>query len=111
MKTQAGPFVSPFSRMQPKLGIIAGGGIIPRSLVHHCNITNRQYCLVALSEHAERAYLDGLENLHWSRIGAAGKIIELLKGEGVRELVMVGAVKRPSLLTVVPDLRGLWFLF
>ena len=96
--------------MQHKLGIIAGGGTLPRSLVHHCVETGRAYCLIALVGHAEILHLEGIEFLHWSRIGAAGKIINILKGEEVRDLVMVGPVKRPSLITAMPDIRGLKFL-
>ncbi len=96
--------------MQHKLGIIAGGGTLPRSLVHYCIETGRAYCLVALVGHAEIVQLDGVKFVHWSRIGAAGKIIDILKGEGVRDLVMVGPVKRPSLITAMPDIRGLKFL-
>ena len=96
--------------MQPKLGIIAGGGTLPRSLVQHCLDTGRDYCVIALNGHAETAHLEGVKSLHWSRIGAAGKIIDILKVEEVCELVMVGSVKRPSLVTAMPDLRGLKFL-
>ena len=95
--------------MQRKLGIIAGGGTLPRSLVHHCLETGRAYCLIALVGHAEIVHLEGIKCLHWSRIGAAGKIIDILKGEEVRDLVMVGPVKRPSLMAVMPDTRGLKF--
>ena len=110
MKSSTEPFVSPSSRMQHKLGIIAGGGTLPRSLVHHCLETGRAYCLIALVGHAENVHLEGIKFLHWSRIGAAGKIIDILKGEEVRDLVMVGPVKRPSLLAAMPDIRGLKFL-
>ena len=110
MKSLAEPFVSPSSRMQHKLGIIAGGGTLPRSLVHHCLETGRAYCLIALVGHAEILHLKGIECLHWSRIGAAGKIIDILKDEEVGDLVMVGPVKRPSLMAAMPDIRGLKFL-
>ena len=109
MKSLTEPFVSPSSRMQHKLGIIAGGGTLPRSLVHHCLETGRAYCLIALIGHAETVHLEGINCLHWSRIGAAGKIIDILKGEEVRDLVMVGPVKRPSLVAARPDIRGLKF--
>ena len=96
--------------MQPKLGIIAGGGTMPRSLVNHCLDTGRAYCVVALIGHAEAVHLEGVKSLHWSSIGAAGKIIDILKREEVHDLVMVGPVKRPSLMAAMPDIRGLKFL-
>ncbi len=97
--------------MQPKLGIIAGGGTLTRSLVRHCQDNDRAYCVVALQGHAVSAHLEGVTHLHWSRIGAVANIIDILKEEGVCEMVMIGPVKRPNLLTVVPDLRGLQFLW
>jgi len=96
--------------MQPKLGIIAGGGTLPLALVRHCQEIDRAYCVVALEGHAETRYLGTVPHVQWSRVGAAGNIIQILKEENVQELVMVGPVKRPSMLTVIPDLRGMKFL-
>jgi DUF1009 family protein len=39
----------------------------------------------------------------WIRLGAAGRGIELLREAGVEELVLAGAVRRPSLAALRPD--------
>ncbi len=42
----------------------------------------------------------------WTRVGAADKTITLLRAAGVRDLVMVGGVKRPSLAELQLDWRA-----
>lgn len=96
--------------MQPKLGIIAGGGKLPLSLARYCQDTDRDYCVVALRGHADEKFLSELPNVDWVRIGAAGQIIQRFKDQKVEDLVMVGPVDRPSIIAAVPDLRGLKFL-
>jgi DUF1009 family protein len=44
------------------------------------------------------------------RIGEAGRIIETLKDAGVVDLVMAGGVRRPSLIEIKPDWRGVQLL-
>jgi DUF1009 family protein len=41
------------------------------------------------------------------RVGAAGKILSLLRQHGCRDLVLVGPVRRPSMLDLRPDAEGL----
>lgn len=95
--------------MQHKLGILAGGGSLPRSLADHCQFIGREYFLIAFKGHADESTFIGIPHV-WSRLGAAGKIIKRLKNENVQDLVMVGPVRRPSILTVFPDWRGIKFI-
>jgi DUF1009 family protein len=39
-------------------------------------------------------------------MGAAGRILSLLRGQGCRDVVLVGPVKRPSILDLRPDGEG-----
>ena len=96
--------------MPLKLGIIAGGGPLPRRIAEHCRTTGREYFIVALKSYADRTELDGLA-YEWFRIGAAGKIIKTLRNQNVKSIVMVGSVIRPSILTIFPDWYGIKFLF
>jgi DUF1009 family protein len=41
-----------------------------------------------------------------ARIGAAGRILELLRAQGVREVVLIGTVKRPGFFDLRPDAEG-----
>ena len=96
--------------MQRKLGIIAGGGPLPKYLAEHCQYNGREYFVIALVGNADERILHALP-VEWVRLGAAGKIIQSLKDQNVEEIVMVGAVRRPSILTLFPDWRAISLIF
>jgi len=90
--------------MAGKLGILAGGGALPAQLVEACRLDGRQVFVLAFEGHTDPATIAGVAHA-WIRLGAAGSAFELLKGAGVSELVMAGAITRPSLAEIKPDLR------
>ena len=96
--------------MQRKLGIIAGGGPLPKYLADHCQYNGREYFVIALVGNADERILHALP-VKWVRLGAAGKIIQSLKDQNVEEIVMVGAVRRPSIMALFPDWRAIRLIF
>ena len=88
--------------MQPKLGIIAGGGELPAQIIKHCQSTGRPFFVVALKDQADADILEAVPHA-WVRLGAAGTTLKFLRENEARELVLAGAVKRPSLLALRPD--------
>jgi DUF1009 family protein len=92
-----------------KLGIIAGGGDLPAQIVASCRAAGREFCLLALTGQADPGRL-GADPHAWVRLGAAERIIRLLKDANVKDLVFVGTVRRPSLAALRPDGRALRFL-
>ncbi len=96
--------------MQPKLGIIAGGGDLPAVLIQACRTTQRPCHVLALEGHADRAVIDPSVTQDWVRLGAAGRALELLHGAQVQEVVFAGHVQRPTLRELRPDLRATRFL-
>ena len=90
--------------MAPKLGIIAGSGVLPRKLVEKCRETGRDCFVLAFHGETDPDGLDGVEQL-WSRLGAAAKNFAALRQAGVEELVMAGGLRRPSLAGLRPDWR------
>jgi UDP-2,3-diacylglucosamine hydrolase len=94
--------------MAPKLGIIAGSGLLPKKLVEKCRETGRDCFVLALEGETDPACVDGVEHV-WSRMGAAAKNFAALRQAGVQELVMVGGVRRPSLVGLRPDWRAAQF--
>ncbi|MBO4519665.1 MAG: UDP-2,3-diacylglucosamine diphosphatase LpxI [Alphaproteobacteria bacterium] len=88
--------------MAEKLGIIAGGGALPKQLINHCRKEGRPYALVCLNNFALPETAEGEECL-WCRMGEAGKAISYFKKKDVRQLVMIGGVRRPALLQLRPD--------
>jgi DUF1009 family protein len=87
------------------LGILAGGGELPRRLIAACRDRARPCFVVAFEGQADRATVDGVPH-GWAPLGAAGRVLELLRDAGVHEIVLAGAIRRPSLLTLKPDAKG-----
>jgi DUF1009 family protein len=87
------------------LGILAGGGPLPGRVAAAAAAAGRPVFLVGLEGYAEPAVLAPFSH-DWARLGAAGRILALLRGRGCRDLVLVGPVRRPSLLDLRPDAEG-----
>jgi DUF1009 family protein len=90
--------------MANKLGIVAGGGALPAQLVDACRAQGREVFLLAFEGQTDPDTVAGVAHV-WTRLGAAASAVQILKDAGVRELVMAGAVARPSLAELRPDLR------
>ncbi len=91
--------------MHKKLGIIAGGGAIPRDLIYFCKENKRDYFVIAIEGNADRDLIDETIPHAWIRIGQAGTGFKKLAEEKVEEVVMIGTIKRPTLKDLVPDMR------
>ncbi|MEE2761381.1 MAG: UDP-2,3-diacylglucosamine diphosphatase LpxI [Pseudomonadota bacterium] len=91
--------------MPLKLGILAGGGDLPKRLARLCQTTGRDYFIVAFSEQADADLV--VEAPHeWIALGAGGQILEALRREQVSEVVMAGHIKRPKLSELKLDAYG-----
>lgn len=93
---------------RPTLGIVAGSGDLPRRLIETCRATGRRFFVLALEGEADPAMLGGVSHA-WCRIGAAATGLDLLRANGVGELVLAGGVKRPSVASLRPDWRATKF--
>jgi hypothetical protein len=91
--------------MPPKLGIIAGQGALPARIVETCRKTGREFFVIALEGQTDPAVVTAAPHI-WARLGAAHRAIETLHEARVEEVVLAGAVTRPSLAALRPDLRG-----
>ncbi len=89
----------------PRLGIVAGGGGLPRRLVDACRSAGREVFVLALEGAAEPETVEGVAHA-WCRLGAAARGLALLRQHNVRELVLAGGVARPSLVMLRPDWRA-----
>jgi hypothetical protein len=85
-----------------RLGIIAGSGVLPARLVEACEEQGIDYKIIGLGKETDCVTPD----LH-SRIGSSGKTLRYLREQGIHDVVLIGAVKRPNLFNVWPD----WFSF
>lgn len=90
------------------LGIVAGAGPVPRRLIEVCRHAGRPVCVVAFEGQTDRETVEGVPHL-WTRLGAAGDILDFLRAQGAGDLVLAGPIKRPSLSEVRPDWRAAKF--
>ncbi len=90
-----------------KLGIIAGGGSIPKMLIDECLKQNIDFAVIAIDGNAEKDLLPTDNNIshRWIRIGQAGSGFKFFKDEKVTEVVMIGTIRRPGIFDIVPDIR------
>jgi UDP-2,3-diacylglucosamine hydrolase len=91
--------------MTGRLGIVAGGGGLPRHLIECCRAAGRDIFVLAIEGAAEPETVRGVPHA-WCRIGAAAVGLALLRENNVTELVLAGGIRRPSLLSLRPDWRA-----
>lgn len=90
---------------QRKLGIIAGGGSIPKMLIEHCAAQGRDFFVLAIEGNADKALVTDDIPHQWIRIGQAGTGFKRFAEEKVQDVIMIGTIKRPGFFDLVPDLR------
>ena len=95
--------------MLPKLGILAGGGELPRLLIQTCAQAGRGVFVIAFKGQCDEETVQGVDHA-WVRLGAAGKSIQYLKDNAVAQLVMAGRISRPGISSLMPDARTIKFL-
>lgn len=88
-----------------KLGIIAGGGEIPMLLIQACKDQNIEPFVIGVSGYVS----SDIEIIGRYPVGQAKKIMAAFRRAGVRDLVLIGKVDRPTLWTLKPDLTAILF--
>lgn len=95
--------------LKGKLGILAGGGFLPIRIAERCRADDIEHFVIVFENQGDpKTFRDHPHTV--SRLGAAGGIIKTLRKEGCEQLVMAGAIHRPSAKDVRPDLWGVKFL-
>ncbi|CAK0762823.1 UDP-2,3-diacylglucosamine pyrophosphatase LpxI [uncultured Gammaproteobacteria bacterium] len=95
--------------MPPKLGLLAGGGVLPARLIEALHAGGRDLFVIALEGHCDPETVAGVAHV-WARLGAASDILDRLHRENVSEIVFAGRVRRPSWTELRPDWRAAKFL-
>jgi DUF1009 family protein len=94
---------------RPALGILAGGGRLPARVAAAARAAGREVFVVGLEGFADPAMLAPWPN-EFIRIGAAGRILAALRARGCSDLILIGTVRRPSMLDLRPDGEGVRIL-
>jgi hypothetical protein len=88
--------------MAEPLGIVAGGGPLPRRVADAARASGRHVAVAVLEGHGDPADWAAYPHIVM-RLGLAARMLAWLRGQGVRQLVLSGRVARPSFLSLRPD--------
>jgi DUF1009 family protein len=89
-----------------RYGMIAGNGRFPLLALETAQREGHDVVVVAIENEASPEIARLAASLHWINIGQLGKLIQILKNEGVSEVMMTGQVKHVSIFSSVkPDWR------
>jgi DUF1009 family protein len=91
-----------------RIGLIAGNGRFPIIFADNAHKLGLQVFAVAHEGETEPELERHVDRIHWIKIGQLNKLIKAFKGDGVRQVVMLGGIKKTHVYsTVRPDFRAL----
>ena len=89
-----------------RYGLIAGHGRFPLLALESARRLGHDVTVVAIEEEASREVEALAPRCYWISLGQLGKLIHILKEEGITEVVMAGQVKHAKIFSsIVPDWR------
>lgn len=91
-----------------KIGILAGGGSLPRRITDACERNNQAFHVVVFDGQGDPDAFAG-KPYDTIRLGAGGATIKCLRKNGCDHVVMAGAIRRPSIAELRPDWWGIKF--
>jgi len=92
------------------IGLIAGNGRFPIIFAENARKLGLRVSAVAHHGETSPELAQVVDQMHWVRVGQFGKVIQALKGDGVRQAVMLGGMKKTALFSGVrPDFRAIAF--
>lgn len=102
--------------MNKKIAIICGGGEAPAQVIKFCLRGRLPFIVVALNKYADSGMLCQISEGHspesptyWVELGEIGKVINILESNQIKDLLVIGSVKRPRWSDIKLDWQGkLW---
>jgi UDP-2,3-diacylglucosamine hydrolase len=91
------------------LGLIAGGGALPRAVAHTAKAAGREVYVVALLGSVLEDWTNAFHHEFLSP-GEPGRIIKAMKAHDVQEVLMCGRVDRPKFNDMKLDAKGVLLL-
>jgi DUF1009 family protein len=89
-----------------RYGLIAGNGRFPMLALKSARKLGHDVTVIAIEEEASREVESLAPRCHWISLGELSKLIEILKQEGITEVVMCGQVKHARIFSSIrPDWR------
>jgi DUF1009 family protein len=89
-----------------RYGLIAGNGRFPLLALETARTLGYEVVVVAIKQEASPEVEALAARCYWISIGELGRLIDILKSEGVRDVIMAGQVKHASIFSSIrPDWR------
>ena len=89
-----------------RYGLIAGNGRFPVLALESAQQLGHDVTVVAIREEADPQIEAKSPRCHWISLGQLGRLIEILKQDGISEVVMCGQVKHTKIFSAIrPDWR------
>jgi len=94
-----------------KYGLIAGSGRFPILALESARRLGHEVVVLAIREEAAPEVEPLAAACHWISLGQLGRLIDILKQEGISEVVLAGQVKHAKIFSsILPDWRLLKLL-
>jgi len=97
------------STAEKPLGLIAGGGELPRAVAQAAKVAGREIYVVALLGSVVEDWTNAFPHQFFSP-GEPGRIIKAFKDHGVEEVLLCGRVDRPKFNEMKLDAKGMLLL-
>jgi DUF1009 family protein len=89
-----------------KYGMIAGNGRFPLLALETARKLGDEVVAIGIKEEASPEIERFAARCHWISLGQLSRLIEILKAEGIGEVIMAGQVKHASIFSAIqPDMR------
>src|SRR5215813_14305413 len=89
-----------------RYGMIAGNGRFPLLALESAQRLGHDVTVIAIQEEASREVEALASRCHWISLGQLSRLIDILKQEGITEVMMCGQVKHAKIFSSIrPDWR------
>jgi len=89
-----------------RYGLIAGNGRFPVLALENARKLGHEVVAIGILEEASREIEPLAARCHWISLGELSRLIDILKAEGITEVMMAGQVKHASIFSSIrPDWR------
>lgn len=89
------------------VGLIAGGGELPKNVVQAAQQDGHDISVIALKDFAQASDYEGAQSLG---VAEYGKMTKILKKAKVTHVCFAGVVKRPDFKKLKPDLKAMFHI-
>src|SRR6185437_9071848 len=97
--------------MTPRLGLIAGNGVMPREIARAARERGISIVAVAHEGETKASLAELVDELTWIKVGQLETIIQIFQRAGIREAAFAGGIARANLASsFAPDARALAML-